>query len=108
MHHNPGESSHRSNLTLIAFQTEDGKNVLEYNQDYRLQIDGRLIKVWDLDLDDLIELQDEIMGEEGELDAEMKQYINEGEYFVGHPHCSEREKYFKENPENSDEDLDDD
>lgn len=23
------------------------------------------------------------MGEEGELDAEMKQYINEGEYFEG-------------------------
>ena len=42
-----------------------------------MQIDGRLIKVWELDIDDLIELQDEIMGEEGELDPEMKQYINE-------------------------------
>lgn len=57
---------------------QDGKNVLEYTPEYRLQIDGRLIKVWELDMDDLHDLEEEIMGEEGELDAEMKQYIHEG------------------------------
>lgn len=53
------------------------KNVLETNPEYWVIVDGKKIKVWEMDLDDLIELEDEIMGDEGELDEEMKDYINE-------------------------------
>lgn len=50
---------------------------METNPEYWIIVDGKKIKVWEMDLDDLIELEDEIMGEEGELDAIMKDYIHE-------------------------------
>ena len=43
-------------------------------------VDGRKMKVWEMDLDDLIELEDEIMGDEGELDSEAKDYIHDREF----------------------------
>ncbi len=58
--------------------------MLEVNPEYWIIVDGKQIKAWELDLDDIIELEEEIMGEEGELDAEMKEYIQERNLFFGY------------------------
>jgi hypothetical protein len=53
-------------------------NILETEHNNHLIIDGRLIKAWEMNIDDLAELEDEIlMNEEFELDPEMKDYVHE-------------------------------
>jgi hypothetical protein len=57
-------------------------NILESNPEYWIIVDGKKLKVWEMDLDDLIELEDELMGEEGELEADMKDYIAECKFLL--------------------------